>query len=107
MNLFRSDLFSDLIIFGSGFKIQEILVLLVTGFINFGVTNQALQVSFNFVAKDSMLVLFYEISDIRFCELLVISKSISDYGSQAFSLHIPSGSLHFYLITCSSLHRTS
>ena len=48
MNLSRSDLFSELIIFGSGFKIEELTVLLVTGFIRFGVTNQAPQVSFNF-----------------------------------------------------------
>ena len=74
MNLFGSDLFSDLIICGSGFKIQELTVLLVTGFINFGVTNQAPQVSFIFVAEDSMLVFSYEIYDIRFCELLVFFK---------------------------------
>ena len=42
MNIFGSDLFSDLIIFGLGFKIQELTILLVIGFINFGVTNQAL-----------------------------------------------------------------
>ena len=65
MKLFGSDLFSDLIIFGSGFNIQELSVLLVTGFINFGVTNQAPQVSFNFVVEDSMLVLSYEFADIR------------------------------------------
>ena len=41
MNLFGSDLFSDMIIFGSGFKIQEISVLLVTGFINFGVNKSS------------------------------------------------------------------
>ena len=52
MSLFRSDLFSDMIIFGSSFKIQDISIFLVTGFINFGVTNKALQVSFKFVAKD-------------------------------------------------------
>ena len=44
---FGSDLFSDMIIFVSGFNIQYLSVLLVTGFINFGVTNQAPQVSFN------------------------------------------------------------
>ena len=68
MNLFGSDLFSYLIIFGSGFNIQEIIVLLVTCFINFGVTNQAPQVSLNFVVEDSMLVFSYEIDDIIFCE---------------------------------------
>ena len=74
MNLFGSDLFTDLIILGSCFKIQEITVLLVTGFINFGVTNQAPQVSLNFDVEYSMLVLSYEFSDIRFFELLVILK---------------------------------
>ena len=49
MNLFGSNLFSDMIICDLGFKIQELSVLLVTGFINFGVTNQAPQLSVNFV----------------------------------------------------------
>ena len=102
-----TDLFSDIILFGSVFNIQELTVLLVTAFINFGVTNQAPQVSFNFVVEDSMLVFSYEISDIRFCELLVIYEDISDYGAQAFTLHSPRASLPFYLITCLSPHRTS
>ena len=68
MNLFGSDLFSYLIIFVSGFNIQELFVLLITSFINFGVTNQALQVSFNFVVENSILVLSYEFDDIIFCE---------------------------------------
>ena len=74
-------------------------------FINFGVTNQAPQVSLNFVVEDSVLVLSYEFADIRFCELLVISEAISDYGSQLFALHSPRASLP--LVTCSSPHRTS
>ena len=41
MNLFGSDLFSNMIICGSGFKIQELSKFIITGFINFGVTNQA------------------------------------------------------------------
>ena len=82
MNLFISDLFSDFIIFVSGFKIQYLTILLVTGFINFGVTNQAPQVSFNFSVEDSMLVLSYEFSDLIFCEILVIYEAISYYGSQ-------------------------
>ena len=44
-------------------------------------TNQAPQVSFNFVVEDSMSVLSYEFSDIRFCELLDISEAISYYGA--------------------------
>ena len=79
--------------------------MLITGFIKFGVTNQAPQVSFNFVVEESMLVLSYEFDDIRFCELLDISEDISDYGAQAFSLHSPKASLP--LVTCSSPHRTS
>ena len=82
MNIFGSDLFSYLIIFDSGFKIQNISVLLKTGFINFGVTNQAPQVSFNFAAKDSMLVFSYEIADILFQESLAMYEAISYYGSQ-------------------------
>ena len=102
---FGYDLFSYLIICGSGFKIQELTVFLVTGFINFGVTNQGPQVSFNFDVEDSMLVLYYEIADIRCCELLNIFEAISYYRSQAFSLHSPRSSLP--LVTCSSPHRTS
>ena len=82
MNIFGSDLFSYLIISGSGFNIQDLSVLLVTGFINFGVTNQAPQVSFNFVVEDSMLVFSYEFDDIIFFELLVIYEAISYYISQ-------------------------
>ena len=75
-NLFGSDLFFDVIICGSGFKIQELTIFLVIGFINFGVTNQAPQVSFNFVVEDLMLVFSYEFDDIRFCEILVIFEAI-------------------------------
>ena len=107
MNLFGYYLFSDMIICGSGFNIQEIWIFLVTSFINFGVTNQALQVSFNFVVEDSMWVLSYEFDDIRFCELLVIYEAISDYSAQSFTIHSPMASLPIYLITCSSLHKTS
>ena len=105
MKLFRYDLFFDMIIFGSYFKIQELTILLLIGFINFGVTNQAPQVSFNFVVEDLMLVLSYEFADIRLCKLLVIYEAISYYGDQAFSLHSPRASLP--LVTCSSPHRTS
>ena len=54
-----------------------------------------------------MLVLSYEFVDIRFCKILVISKSISDYGAQAFALHVPRAYLPTFFITCSSPHRTS
>ena len=107
MNIFGYDLFSDLIICDSGYKIQEISVLLIIGFTNFGVTNQAPQVSFNFVVEDSMLVLSYEFDDIIFCKLLDISEAISDYGAQAFTLHSPRYSPPVHVITCSSPHKTS
>ena len=54
-----------------------------------------------------MLVIYYKFSDIIFCEILDISKAISDYGAQSFSPHSPRASLPIYLITCSSPHRTS
>ena len=105
MNLFIYDLFYNMIIFGSVFNIQELTLLLVTGFINFGATNQAPHVSLSFVVEDSMLVLSYEFVDVRFFELLVICEVISDYGAQTFALHSPSASLP--LVTFSSPHRTS
>ena len=71
MNIFGYDLFSDIIICDIGLIIQELSLLLIIGFTNYGVTNQAPQVSFNFVVEDSMLVLSYEFADIRFCEILV------------------------------------
>ena len=84
-NLFVSDMIlfgSDMVLFYSIFKFQDPSVMLVAGFINFGVTNQALQVSFNFAVEDSMLVFSYEFADIIFCESLIISEAISDYGAQ-------------------------
>ena len=101
MDLFGSDLFSNMIICDSDFNIQELSVLLVIVFINLGVANQAPQVSLNFVVEDSMLVLSYEFSDIRFCELLDIYEAISDYGDQALST-VPSILYlwsHAYLLT--------
>ena len=90
---FGSDLYSDMIICGSGFKIQELSVFLITSFINFGVTNQAPQVSFNFVVEDSMLVLSYEFDDIRFFliigyfwrNIILWSSIIHSPKSQVFS----------------------
>ena len=105
MNLFGSDLFSHMIICGSGFKIQYLSIFLVTSFINSCVINQAPQVSLNFVVEDSMLAISYDFYDMIFCELLVIYKAISYYGSQLFALTSPKASLP--LVTCSSPHRTS
>ena len=69
--------------------------------------NQVLQVSLKIVAGDLMSVFSHEFADIIFCYSLVIFEAISDYGAQAFALHSPRASLPFYLITCSSFHRTS
>ena len=64
MNLFGT----DIILFGSIFKFQEPLIILVAGLINFGVTNQVPQVFFKLVAGHLMLVLSYEFADIIFFE---------------------------------------
>ena len=65
-----------MILFGSSFKFQELLVMLsvmlVASLINFGVKNQVPQVFFKLVAGDLMLVSSYEFVDILFCELLII-----------------------------------
>ena len=72
VNLFRSDLISDMILFGSYFKIQELSVMLVATLTNFGVKNQVPQFFFNFSAGDLVLVSSYEVVDILFCESLAI-----------------------------------
>ena len=59
---------SDMTLFGSGFKFQELSVMLVAALINFGVKNQVPQVFFKLVAGDLMLVSSYEFDDIIFCE---------------------------------------
>ena len=76
--------------------------MLVVVLINFGVKNQAPQVSFKFVVGDSMSVFPHEFDDIKFCEPLDILEAISNYGAQAFTLHSPRASRP--LITCSSPH---
>ena len=81
--------------------------MLIVGLINFDVTNQVPQVSFKLAVGDLMLLFSYEFADIIFCESLVIYESILGYRAQAFSLHSPRASLPFYLITCSSPHKTS
>ena len=67
MNLFGSDLFYYLIIFGSNFKIQEISVLLEVALTNFRVKNQVPHFLFK-TAGDLVLVSSYEVADILFCE---------------------------------------
>ena len=70
MNPFRYDLISDLILFGSNFKIQELSVMLVATLTNFGVKNQVPQFYFKFTAGDLALVSSYEVADILFCDSL-------------------------------------
>ena len=107
MNIFRSDLLFDMILFDSNFKIQELSVMLVASLTNFNVKNQVPQVFSKFVARDLMLVSSYEVADIVFCDSLVLSKAISDYVAQEYTLHGPKNSLPFYLITCTYPHSTS
>ena len=82
MNIFRSDLFSDMIYFGSNYKIQDILVMLVLALTNSCVKNQVPQFLFKTAAGDLVLVSTYELIIFLFCEWLYIFKAISDYGAQ-------------------------
>ena len=84
---------SDMALFGSGFKFQEPAIIFVVVLINFGVKNQAPQVSFKFVVGDSMSVFSHEFDDIIFFESLDILQVILDYGAQAFALRSPRTSL--------------
>ena len=68
MNLFRSDLISDLILFGSNFKIQDPSVMLVATLTNFGVKNQVPHFLFKTVDGDLVLVFSYEVADILLCD---------------------------------------
>ena len=103
MNLFRSN-FSDLILFGSNFKIQELSVMLVASLTNSGVKNQVLHFLSKTADGDLVLVSSYEVGDILLCDSLAILEAILDYGAQAFALNNPGASLP--LITCSSPPRT-
>ena len=76
MNLFRSDLLSDLILFGSNFKIQELSVMLVAALTNFGVKNQVSQVFLKIAIGDLVLVSSYEVDNILFCDSLDIYEAI-------------------------------
>ena len=67
---------SDIILFGSIFKFQEPLVMLVAVLVNFGVKNQVLQVSFKIAARDLMSIFSHEFADIIFCGSLVIFEAI-------------------------------
>ena len=54
-------------LFGSIFNFQELPFMLLAALINFGVKNQAPQVSFKFVVGNSMSVFSHEFTDIIFC----------------------------------------
>ena len=79
--------------------------MLVAAVTNSGVKNQVPQFFLKIVVGDLVLVSSYEVANILLCDSLSISKYISYYGAQAFTLNSPSASLP--LITCSSPHRTS
>ena len=73
MILFRN----YLILFGSSFNFQELLVIRVVVLLNFGMKNQVQKVSFGIVASDLMSIFFYEFVDIIFYEYLDILEIIS------------------------------
>ena len=66
VKLFRSDLHSDLLLFCSYFKIQDLLAMLVAALTNSDVKNQVPQFFFNFAAGDLVLFSSYEVDDILF-----------------------------------------
>ena len=105
LNLFRYDLISYMILFGSYFKIQKHSVMLVAALTNSGVKNQVPHFLFKTIDGYLVLVSSYEVDDILLCDSLTISEAISDYEAQSFTLHSPRASLP--LVTCSSPHRTS
>ena len=68
MNPFRSDLISNMILFGSNFEIQELSVMLVVSLTNFAVKKQVPQFLFKTAGGDLVLVSSYEVADILFFE---------------------------------------
>ena len=74
--MFRSDLLSNLILFGSYFKIQNHLVMLVAALTNSGVKNQVPHFLFKTDDGDLVLVSSYEVADILLFDSLAISEAI-------------------------------
>ena len=72
MNLFRSDLISDMILFGSYFKIQKHSFMLVAALTNSVVKNQVPHLLFKTANGDLVLVSSYEVADILLCDSLSI-----------------------------------
>ena len=73
VNLFISDLISDLILFGSNIKIQEISVMLVAALTSSGVKNQVQHFLFKTADGDLVFVSSYEVADSLLCDSLSIS----------------------------------
>ena len=73
VNIFRSDLISDLILFVSYFKIQDLSAMLVAALTNFAVKKQVLYFLFKAADGDLVLVSSYESADILLCDSLTIS----------------------------------
>ena len=74
MNPFRYDLISDLILFGSNFKIQDLSIMLVASLTNSRVKNQVLQFLFKTVAGDLVLVPSDEVANILFLNHYIFLK---------------------------------
>ena len=75
------DLISDMILFSSYFKIQELSVMLVAALTNSDVKNQVPHFLCKTADGDLVLVSSYEVDDILLGDFLAILESISDYGA--------------------------
>ena len=72
VNLFRS----DMILFCSYFKFQELSVMLVAALTNSSVKNQVPQFLFKTIAGDLVLVSSHKVADILLCDSLYILEAI-------------------------------
>ena len=98
------DLFgSDMILFGSIFKFQELPVMLVAVLINFGVKNQVTKVSFKIVAGDLMLVFSHDFVDIMLYECLNILEIRSYCMSDPFTLFDLELGANSYMVACTNI----
>ena len=79
----------DITLFGSNFKFKDLSVMLVNVLVNFGVKNQAPQVSLKFVVGDSVSVSSHEFTDMKYCDFMDIFKSILDYRAYTSALIVP------------------
>ena len=75
-----------MILLGSRFQFHELLVLLVSGLINFGVKNQVPQFPFEVAAGDLMSILFYDFTEIIFYVSLDNLEMISYFRIYPFIL---------------------